>query len=76
MSEIAGAQMNHFLDVLQLLKRFGIFIYTGNQQTDIEMMISEVKELYDNGLIVKEEYLPALLILKKELGIRADRTSS
>ncbi|MFC5603551.1 YqgQ family protein [Sporosarcina koreensis] len=64
--------MNHFLDVLQLLKRFGIFIYTGNQQTDIEMMMSEVKELYDNGLILKEDYLPALLILKKELSKRSD----
>lgn len=72
MSRDTWEQMNHFLDVLQLLKRFGIFIYTGNQKTDIELMMSEVKELYDNGLIMKEDYLPALLILKKELGIRAD----
>ncbi|MGG0667612.1 YqgQ family protein [Sporosarcina koreensis] len=64
--------MNHYLDVLQLLKRFGIFIYTGNQKTDIEMMMSEVKELYENGLIMKEDYLPALLILKKELGNRSN----
>ncbi|MFS0689740.1 YqgQ family protein [Sporosarcina sp. 179-K 8C2 HS] len=62
--------MTDFFDVLQLLKRFGIFIYTGEQKTDIEMMMSEVKELYDNGLIMKEDYLPALLILKKELGKR------
>lgn len=68
--------MNQFLDVLQLLKRFGIFIYTGNQQTDIEMMLSEVKELYENGLIMKEEYLPALLILTEELGKRADDPST
>lgn len=65
--------MNHFLDVLQLLKRFGIFIYTGNQKTDIEMMMSEVKELYDNGLILKEDYMPALLLLKKELSNRSDK---
>ncbi|MCG7345135.1 YqgQ family protein [Sporosarcina sp. ACRSL] len=63
--------MKDFLDVLQLLKRFGIFIYTGDQKTDIEMMMSEVKELYDNGLIMKEDYLPALIILKRELGRRA-----
>jgi uncharacterized protein YqgQ len=59
--------MNNFLDVLQLLKRFGIYIYTGDQKTDIEMMISEVKELFDTGLIMKEDYLQALLILKSEL---------
>lgn len=64
--------MRDFFDVLQLLKRFGIFIYTGNQKTDIEMMMSEVKELYENGLIMQEDYLPALLILKRELGKRAD----
>ena len=59
--------MNNYLDVLQLLKRFGIFIYTDDQKTDIEMMLSEVQELYDSGLIMKEDYLPALLILKREL---------
>ncbi|MGN7387832.1 YqgQ family protein [Sporosarcina sp. SAFN-015] len=64
--------MRGFLDVLQLLKRFGIFIYTGNQKTDIEMMMSELKELYENGLIMQEDYLPALLILKSELGKRTD----
>ncbi len=72
MSESTWGKMNHYLDVLQLLKRFGIFIYTGNQKTDIEMMMSEVKELYENGLIMKEDYLPALLILKKELGNRSN----
>ncbi|WP_252502946.1 YqgQ family protein [Sporosarcina sp. Marseille-Q4943] len=64
--------MTDFFDVLQLLKRFGIFIYTGEQKTDIEMMMSEVKELYDNGLIMKEDYMPALLILKKELRKRSE----
>ncbi|MDW0117348.1 YqgQ family protein [Sporosarcina thermotolerans] len=60
-------EMKDFFSVLQLLKRFGIFIYTGDRNTDIELMMSEVKELFDNGLILKEDYLRALLILKKEL---------
>ncbi|WP_432358603.1 YqgQ family protein [Sporosarcina sp. UB5] len=64
--------MTDFLNVLQLLKRFGIFIYTGNQRTDIEMMMTEVMELYENGLIMKEDYLSSLLILKKELSRRTD----
>lgn len=64
--------MKDFYNVLQLLKRFGIFIYTGERNTDIELMISEIKELYDNGLIMKEDYFSAILILKKELGNKAD----
>lgn len=59
--------MKDYYSVLQLLKRFGVFIYTGERNTDIELMISEIKELYENGLLMKEDYLHALLILKKEL---------
>lgn len=62
-------EMKEFFDVLQLLKRFGIFIYTGERKTDIELMMSEVTELFDNGLILKEDYLRAQLILKKEINL-------
>ncbi|WP_339250553.1 YqgQ family protein [Sporosarcina sp. FSL W8-0480] len=62
-------ELKEYFDVLQLLKRFGIFIYTGERKTDIELMMSEVKELFDNGLILKEDYLRAQLILKKEINL-------
>lgn len=55
------------LSVIKLLKRFGIFVYTGDRQGDIRLMLSEVKDLYDSGLILKEDYLSATLILRKEL---------
>ena len=42
--------MKDYFGVLQLLKRFGIYVYTGNRKDDIELMLSEVKDLYDNGL--------------------------
>ncbi|HJF30199.1 MAG TPA: YqgQ family protein [Sporosarcina psychrophila] len=58
--------MRDFLAVLQLLKRFGIHVYTGNRKDDIDMVQSEVKDLYDNGLILKEDYLKAVLILRSE----------
>ncbi|MDN4609035.1 YqgQ family protein [Sporosarcina highlanderae] len=63
-------ELKDFFSVLQLLKRFGIFIYTGDRKTDIELMVSEVTELFDNGLILKEDYLRAQLILKKEINQR------
>ena len=58
--------MKDYLGVLQLLKRFGIYVYTGNRKDDIEMVQSEVKDLYDNGLLMKEDYLQAVLILRSE----------
>ena len=59
--------MKNHLDVLQLLKRFGVFIYTGDRKTDLELMLIEVKDLFDNGLILKEDFISATLILRQEL---------
>lgn len=59
--------MISYYDVLQFLKRFGTFIYTGDSKSDLEMMMAELKELHDNGLIMKEDYLKAILILRAEL---------
>ncbi|AMQ06797.1 YqgQ family protein [Sporosarcina sp. resist] len=59
--------MKDYLGVLQLLKRFGIYVYTGNRKDDIDMVQSEVKDLYDNGLLMKEDYLKAMLILRSEI---------
>lgn len=59
--------MKDHLSVIKLLKRFGIYVYTGNRQGDISLMLSEVKDLYDSGLILQEDYLSATLILRNEL---------
>lgn len=58
--------LTDFLSVIRLLKRFGLFIYTGNKIDDIDLVKEEVKELYENGLILKEDYLSAILILREE----------
>lgn len=58
--------MKTMLDVRNLLKRFGIFIYTSDRRGDVDLMELEVKELYKAQMITKEEYTYALLILKKE----------
>lgn len=59
--------MKDFFGVLQLLKRFGIYVYTGDRNDDIAMIQSEVKDLYDNGLLMQEDYLQAVLILRNEV---------
>lgn len=58
--------LKDFLSVIQLLKRFGLYIYTGNKLDDIDLIKEEVKELYENGLILKDDYLSAILILREE----------
>ena len=59
--------MKDLLSIINLLKRFGIFIYTGDRDDDIDLMLSEVKDLYESGLLLQEDYLIAVLILRKEL---------
>lgn len=55
-----------YYDVLQLLKRFGVFIYTGDRPTDIALVRSEVKDMFELGVLSKEDYIEALLALSKE----------
>lgn len=58
--------MKTLYDVQQLLKRFGIIIYLGKRLYDIELMMIELKSLYQNGLIEQDDYLTAELILRRE----------
>ena len=58
--------MRTMYDVQQLLKQFGIYIYLGKRLWDIELMMVEVRELFDSGVIEKQVFLNAMLVLKKE----------
>ncbi len=59
--------MKNLLGIIQLLKRYGVYIYTGNRADDIDLMMSEVKDLYEYNLVTKDEYLKAIMILRQEL---------
>lgn len=58
--------MNTMLDVRNLLKRFGIFIYTRDRKGDAELMEMELTELHEKGLVTKDDYLKARILLQKE----------
>ncbi|EFY03164.1 YqgQ family protein [Streptococcus dysgalactiae] len=58
--------MKTLYDVQQLLKNFGIFVYLGKRLYDIEMMKIELQRFYDSGLLDKNDYLKAELILRRE----------
>lgn len=65
--------MKTLYDVQQLLKRFGIIIYMGKRLYDIELMKIELQSLYDNGLINRDDFLTAELILRREHRIEEEK---
>lgn len=58
--------METVYDIQQLLKQFGIVIYTGNRLADLDFMEEEIRELYECGLIEKSEFTTVTLILRNE----------
>ncbi|MGX7023348.1 YqgQ family protein [Vagococcus hydrophili] len=64
--------MRTMYDVQQLLKRFGAYIYVGNRLWDIELMMIELKKIYDNELIERNDYINAMMILKREHRLETD----
>lgn len=49
----------------KLLLRYGIYVYDKDMGNMLKLMEMEIKELYSHGLISKEEYIEAVLILKR-----------
>ncbi|MDV7757118.1 YqgQ family protein [Liquorilactobacillus mali] len=58
--------MKTLYDVQQLLKKFGVFVYVGKRLWDIELMALEIDNLYRAGVIDKQTFLNAKLILTRE----------
>ena len=65
--------MKTLYDVQQLLKQFGIVVYLGKRLYDIEMMKIELEALYQNGLVDKDSYLTAEMILRRERRIEMEK---
>lgn len=60
-------RMKTMYDVQQKLKRFGIFVYTGNRLSDLQLMEIELKELFEYALITKDEFIVARLVIHEEI---------
>ncbi|WP_088102458.1 YqgQ family protein [Halalkalibacter urbisdiaboli] len=58
--------MNTFYEVLQLLKKHGTIIYTGDRQLDLELIEEELRELHSWKMIETNVFQQAILILRKE----------
>lgn len=58
--------MKSMLDVLGILKQYGIYIYTKDRIGDLYLMEDEIKELYKSKFIDTKDFQMALLILRRE----------
>lgn len=53
-------------DLKAFLRRWSLFIYTGDREGDYLMIEDEIRELYQAKLIDKEEYSEAIRALAEE----------
>ena len=53
-------------DVQQLLKEFNVFVYVGKRLYDIELMAIELDNLYQSGVIDRQVYMKAKIVLRTE----------
>lgn len=65
--------METLYDVQQLFKQFGMYIYVGARIYDIELMMIELKKLYEGQLVDRDTYLLYRHILQREHRIEESR---
>jgi len=66
--------MKTIYEIQQFLKQYGTIIYIGDRIGDLELMKSEIEELYTSQLIEKQEFESAVFLLNQEiLRLREER---
>lgn len=68
--------MKTIYDIQQYLKKFGIIIYIGDRVADLELMESEVQELYRSQLMDTRDYQSAILLLRHEIRLLKEQKSN
>ena len=60
-------------DVQQFLKKFGTYIYIGDRLADLELMESEIKELFISQLIERQDLQMALQVIRTEIQLEKEK---
>lgn len=55
-----------YFELLQALKPYHAFIYTGDKQGDLDLIEEEVKELRRLGLVDQTFFKEAMIVIAKE----------
>lgn len=58
--------MKNMYDVIQLLKRYGTYIYTTDRLSDLLLMEDEIRELYNSHVLEIKDFQMAILIIRSE----------
>lgn len=58
--------MKNIYDIRQLLKQFGIFVYIGSREAELDLMEAEIKELFCVSCISNHVYQESILLIRKE----------
>lgn len=58
--------MKNMYDVMQLLKRYGTYIYTTDRTSDLILMEDEIRELYNSQVLETQDFQMAILLLRQE----------
>ncbi len=62
-----GEKVKTIYDIQQFLKKFGTIIYVGDRVADLELMETEIQELYNSQLIETKDYQSAIFLLRQEI---------
>ncbi|CAM5204308.1 putative protein YqgQ OS=Ureibacillus acetophenoni OX=614649 GN=SAMN05877842_102165 PE=4 SV=1 [Ureibacillus acetophenoni] len=58
--------MKSMIDIYDLLKKFGTFIYTGDRLGDLMLIEDEIRELYKSQVLDVKDFQTAILIIRQE----------
>lgn len=58
--------MDKMLDIYELLKTYGTYIYTRDPIGDLMLMEDEIRELYKANVVDIKDYQMALLLIRQE----------
>lgn len=58
--------MNSMIDIYNLLKQYGTYIYTADRIGDLMLIEDEIRELYKSRVLDTRDYQTALLLIRQE----------
>ena len=59
--------MKSIVEIQSYLSSMGTIIYTGNRIADLELMMEELSECYQNGILSVVDYQKAKLVILHEI---------
>ncbi|EGK11637.1 YqgQ family protein [Kroppenstedtia eburnea] len=58
--------LRNMIDLRNLLRQYGQVIYTGDRMGDLDLMESELTDLHRAGLLERETFLQAKMLIQSE----------